>query len=241
MKNYSILEKIRRLDIKHDQLREWLHMDYFDEEFEKIKDKMIQNHQKNNEFFLHLKESFLNRSRKVKKIHIKDMDVVSLFNELIRKNKVSIEEAELYINEWFHYAKKNCHSKKLTKKYILLIMSLLLMETTIVSPSAAEMIEMQDTQMDDTTGKAGISIVMSDTNGRQTQKDINLNQFDKKLNSFLDSIKAKIDNQEGNEIVIDMDDMARDFESVQIISPAGGVQLDNLSLSGSGKARIRIE
>jgi len=242
MKNkHSILETIKHLHINHDQLREWLHMNYLEEELGKLKNKITQNQQKNNEILIHMKELLLKKGSKIKKIHIKDMDVISLFKELIRKNKVSIEEADIYINEWFQYAKANCQSKKITKKYILLIMSLLLIESAAPIHSSAEMLEMKDSQMDGTTGKAGISIVMTSSDGSQAQKEIDLNHFDKQVNSFIDNIKAKVADQGENEIVIDMADMAKEFESVQILSPVGGMQLDNLKISGSGKARISLE
>jgi hypothetical protein len=241
MKKYSIIETIRHMGIQQNQLREWLHMDYLEEEFEKFKDKMHHKKQKHNEMMAHLKKLFVTRRHQIKKLHIKDMDVIILFKELIRKNKISMEEADIYMNEWFRYAKAHCQSSKLTKKYILLIISLLLIESTIPNQSSAEMLEMKDNQLQGTTGKSGISIVMTTEDGNKAQKNLNLDQFDKQVNAFMDTIKAKVDAQDSNELVIDMEDLSRDFESIQISSPAGGVKVDNLRISGSGSAKIRVQ
>jgi len=241
-KKHSIIDTIRQMDIHYNQLREWLHMDYLEKEVKNLTNYIEKKNEKlKDEILLHFKESFINRSNMTQKIHVKNMDVIALFKKLIRKNKISMEEAELYINEWFQYAKENCHSKKLTKKYILLIVSLLFIETSIPENSAAQMLEMQDNQLDITSGKAGISMIMTSQDGHQTQKDINFSQFEKQVDEFIDNMKSKMDDQGGEELVIDMEDMARDFESLQIISPAGVLQLGDLSISGSGKARISFK
>jgi len=251
-KEKSTIDIIRNLGIQKDQLKEFFNMEYLedeinkakvqiDESLEKIKTKIHKRHQKHQDAMKQFKKLILKRKDKINQINLKDIDVISLFKELIQKNKITIEEADIYINEWLRYAKQQCNSTKLTKKYILLVMSLLFIESAIPNQSSADMLEVSDKHMNKTTGKSGISVTMTAPDGNKERKDIQLDQIDKQASAFIDQIKKKMDAQGTTEMVIDMEDLARDFESIKINSPAGGLKMENISISGSGTAKVRIK
>ncbi|KPA16839.1 hypothetical protein MHK_002951 [Candidatus Magnetomorum sp. HK-1] len=250
-KDKSIIDIVRNLGIQQDQLRDFFNMDYLEDEIhkakehideglEKLKTRIHQRRQKHHDAMKQFKKLILNRKHKIKKINLKDIDVISLFKELIQKKKITVEEADLYFNEWFQYARQQCHSKKLTKKYILIVMSLLFIESSLPQYSSAEMLEVSDNHMNSTTGKSGISVTMTSPDGNKERKDIHLDQLDKHANAFIDQIKEKMNAQGLPEMEINMDDLARDFESIEINSPIGGLKMRNFSISGSGTAKVTV-
>jgi len=266
--SFSIYDIIAHIRQHNDYMRDILRMDYIElgvqkikdrakehmtkieTDFNKVKDKIDEAtqrvghiaHSHHNELMALTIQLFQKHKDHLKKINLKDIDVIEIFKDLIQKEKITHEEAEVYIEEWQDYVQEQKKTKKPLKKFIMLLVALLFIETSIANVGHAEMTEMTENGLNNVTGRSGIAVTMSiqEQNEQKTiKKKLSMENISNEFVKFMEKIQSQT-NKATPDMEIDMKDIAKDFDHIQLDSEFGQMNLSNVKIKGQGTIQIKM-